>query len=112
MKIEIVGLVNFVLFIFLRFFSFEEKIISIACCFDGTISFPLSIWNHPGILQLNKEDKGYISREDTAENFLADDSSSDENMDYNVAVGGIHSSLCCFLYLAFSMCGHVICACC
>ncbi|XP_022742817.1 protein CHROMATIN REMODELING 20 isoform X2 [Durio zibethinus] len=45
------------------------------------------IWNHPGILQLNKEDRGYISREDTAENFLADDSFSDENMDYNVAVG-------------------------
>ncbi|XWS57776.1 hypothetical protein CRYUN_Cryun09bG0202200 [Craigia yunnanensis] len=45
------------------------------------------IWNHPGILQLNKEYRGYISREDTAENFLADDSSSDENMDYNAAVG-------------------------
>ncbi|XVF06452.1 hypothetical protein REPUB_Repub06bG0049200 [Reevesia pubescens] len=44
------------------------------------------IWNHPGILQL-KEDRGYISREDAAENFLADDSSSDENIDYNVAVG-------------------------
>ncbi|XVF42366.1 hypothetical protein PTKIN_Ptkin01aG0356300 [Pterospermum kingtungense] len=45
------------------------------------------IWNHPGILQLNKEERAYISREDAAENFLADDSSSDENMDYNVAVG-------------------------
>ncbi|XWS58430.1 hypothetical protein CRYUN_Cryun08bG0033000 [Craigia yunnanensis] len=45
------------------------------------------IWNHPGILQLNKEDRGYISREEAAENFLADDGSSDENIDYNVAVG-------------------------
>ncbi|KAH9706871.1 protein CHROMATIN REMODELING 20 [Citrus sinensis] len=38
------------------------------------------IWNHPGILQLTK-DKGYPSRED------AEDSSSDENMDYNVVIG-------------------------
>lgn len=45
------------------------------------------IWNHPGILQLKKEERAYISREDTTENFIADDSSSDENMDYNVAVG-------------------------
>ncbi|KAE8699169.1 Protein CHROMATIN REMODELING 20 [Hibiscus syriacus] len=36
------------------------------------------IWNHPGILQLNK---------DAVENFLADESSSDENIDYNVDVG-------------------------
>ncbi|KAK6288945.1 hypothetical protein POUND7_000486 [Theobroma cacao] len=41
------------------------------------------IWNHPGILQF-KEDRGYITREDAAE---ADDSSSDENIDYNVTVG-------------------------
>lgn len=45
------------------------------------------IWNHPGILQLNKEDRNYISREDAAENFLADESSSDENVDYNLGVG-------------------------
>ncbi|OMO84522.1 SNF2-related protein [Corchorus capsularis] len=46
------------------------------------------IWNHPGILQLNKEDRGSITREDAAENFLADDSSSDENIDYNNVAGG------------------------
>ncbi|XP_031283826.1 protein CHROMATIN REMODELING 20 isoform X1 [Pistacia vera] len=39
------------------------------------------IWNHPGILQLKKEDRGYPSRED------AEDSSSDENLDYNVVIG-------------------------
>ncbi|KAK1581796.1 hypothetical protein Q3G72_009099 [Acer saccharum] len=39
------------------------------------------IWNHPGILQLKKEDRGYPRRED------AEDSSSDENIDYNVVVG-------------------------
>ncbi|KAK8712777.1 hypothetical protein V6N13_148005 [Hibiscus sabdariffa] len=55
------------------------------------------IWNHPGILQLNKEDRNYVSREDAAENFLADESSSDENIDYNVGVGdktrGMNDSL-------------------
>ncbi|KAK4799952.1 hypothetical protein SAY86_025317 [Trapa natans] len=40
------------------------------------------IWNHPGILQL-KEDRDYVRREETVENFLVDDSSSDENADFN-----------------------------
>ncbi|KAM5561744.1 protein CHROMATIN REMODELING 20 [Rosa sericea] len=40
------------------------------------------IWNHPGILQLRKDDKDYVRHEDGVENFLADDSSSDENTDY------------------------------
>ncbi|KAL8052253.1 hypothetical protein ABFX02_06G200400 [Erythranthe guttata] len=44
------------------------------------------IWNHPGILQLRKENKDSAKRED-AENCLADDSSSDENVDYNVIPG-------------------------
>ncbi|XP_031397920.1 protein CHROMATIN REMODELING 20 isoform X2 [Punica granatum] len=41
------------------------------------------IWNHPGILQLRKEDRDYVRREDAVENFLVDDSSSDENVDFN-----------------------------
>ncbi|KAL2455094.1 Protein CHROMATIN REMODELING 20 [Abeliophyllum distichum] len=41
------------------------------------------IWNHPGILQLMKDNKDDGKCEDV-ENFLADDSSSDENVDYNV----------------------------
>lgn len=46
------------------------------------------IWNHPGILQLTKEDKDYVRRtEDAVENFLVDDSSSDENIDYNMDIG-------------------------
>ncbi|KAK4282924.1 hypothetical protein QN277_014241 [Acacia crassicarpa] len=45
------------------------------------------IWNHPGILQLTKEEKDYVRQEDAVENFLVDDSSSDENSDYNVPVG-------------------------
>lgn len=48
----------------------------------------LQIWNHPGILQLMKENKDNIRREDPVENFLVDDCSSDENMDYNVISGG------------------------
>ncbi|KAM1354098.1 hypothetical protein ACFX2H_033496 [Malus domestica] len=45
------------------------------------------IWNHPGILQLRKDDKDYERRGDAVENFLADDSSSDENIDYNLGFG-------------------------
>lgn len=46
------------------------------------------ICNHPGILQLMKEDKDFVRREEAVENFLADDSSSDDNMDYNMATRG------------------------
>ncbi|XP_062084347.1 protein CHROMATIN REMODELING 20 [Humulus lupulus] len=42
------------------------------------------IWNHPGILQLKKDDKDSVKREDAVDNFLADESSSDENIDYNM----------------------------
>lgn len=52
---------------------------------------------------MKKEERAYISREDTTENFIADDSSSDENMDYNVAVGGITLSLCCFPYFVLCL---------
>ncbi|XP_011038466.1 PREDICTED: protein CHROMATIN REMODELING 20-like isoform X2 [Populus euphratica] len=40
------------------------------------------IWNHPGILQLRKG-REYVGN---VENFLADDCSSDENVDYNTIV--------------------------
>ncbi|KAL5566846.1 hypothetical protein UlMin_030010 [Ulmus minor] len=42
------------------------------------------IWNHPGILQLKKDDKDYARRDDAVENFLADEISSDENVDDNM----------------------------
>ncbi|XP_019439925.1 PREDICTED: protein CHROMATIN REMODELING 20 isoform X2 [Lupinus angustifolius] len=45
------------------------------------------IWNHPGILQLTKEDKEYVKHEDPVENFLVDDSSSDDNSDCNLLAG-------------------------
>ncbi|CAK7341191.1 unnamed protein product [Dovyalis caffra] len=44
------------------------------------------IWNHPGILQLRKG-RDYVGREDNVENFLADDCSSDENVDHNTIFG-------------------------
>lgn len=46
----------------------------------------VQIWNHPGILQLRKENKDSAKCEDV-EN-LADDCSSDENIDYNIIPGG------------------------
>ena len=37
---------------------------------------------------MTTEDKYYARREDSVENFLADDSSSDDNIDYNMVLGG------------------------
>ncbi|XP_037405485.1 protein CHROMATIN REMODELING 20-like isoform X1 [Triticum dicoccoides] len=37
------------------------------------------IWNHPGLLQMAKEQRGSLRREDAVENFLTDESSSDDN---------------------------------
>lgn len=48
------------------------------------------IWNHPGILQLTKEDRDYVRRGVAVENFLVDGSSSDENIDYNMVLEGIY----------------------
>ncbi|EYU39777.1 hypothetical protein MIMGU_mgv1a0201931mg, partial [Erythranthe guttata] len=44
------------------------------------------IWNHPGILQLSRENKNRVKYEDV-EDCLANDSSSDENTDCNVISG-------------------------
>lgn len=49
----------------------------------------VQIWNHPSILQLKKDDRAYGSCGDTTDTFLADNNSSDENIDYNTVVGGI-----------------------
>ncbi|TKY52100.1 CHROMATIN REMODELING 20 [Spatholobus suberectus] len=56
-------------------------------CFFAGYQALARIWNHPGILQLTKEVKDYVKHEDAVENFLVDDSSSDENSDYNVLAG-------------------------
>ncbi|KAH0433769.1 hypothetical protein IEQ34_026952 [Dendrobium chrysotoxum] len=41
------------------------------------------IWNHPGLLQLAKEHKDSLKREDAVENFIVDDMSSDENVEHS-----------------------------
>ncbi|KAK7376285.1 hypothetical protein VNO78_34749 [Psophocarpus tetragonolobus] len=56
-------------------------------CFFAGYQALARIWNHPGILQLTKEVKDFEKHEDAVENFLVDDSSSDENSDYNVLTG-------------------------
>ncbi|XP_020224991.1 protein CHROMATIN REMODELING 20 isoform X2 [Cajanus cajan] len=56
-------------------------------CFFAGYQALARIWNHPGILQLTKEVKDYVKHEDAVENFLVDDSSSDENSDFNVLAG-------------------------
>ncbi|MED6164725.1 hypothetical protein PIB30_092936 [Stylosanthes scabra] len=55
-------------------------------CFFAGYQALARIWNHPGILQLTKEDKDYVKQEEAVENFIVDDCSSDDNSDIN-AVG-------------------------
>ncbi|XP_019054212.1 PREDICTED: protein CHROMATIN REMODELING 20 isoform X2 [Nelumbo nucifera] len=56
------------------------------CFFTGYQALA-QIWNHPGLLQMTKEQKDYLRREDAVENFLVDDSSSDDNIDREMQVG-------------------------
>lgn len=37
---------------------------------------------------MTTEEKYYARREDVVENFLADESSSDDNIDYSIVLGG------------------------
>ncbi|ONM06077.1 chromatin complex subunit A [Zea mays] len=39
------------------------------------------VWNHPGLLQMAKEQRGNLRREDAVENFMMDESSSDDNVE-------------------------------
>ncbi|CAN6293341.1 unnamed protein product [Urochloa humidicola] len=39
------------------------------------------VWNHPGLLQMAKEQRGNLRREDAVENFMMDESSSDDNIE-------------------------------
>ncbi|KAG9447661.1 hypothetical protein H6P81_013789 [Aristolochia fimbriata] len=58
----------------------NEKVIRRSCFFAGYQALA-QIWNHPGLLQLAKEYKDRHRQEDAVENFLVDDSSSDDNLD-------------------------------
>ncbi|XP_078427682.1 P-loop containing nucleoside triphosphate hydrolases superfamily protein [Wolffia australiana] len=50
-------------------------------CFFSGYQALAQIWNHPGLLQLVKEHKYNARQEDSVENFLMDDSSSDDNVE-------------------------------
>ncbi|KAJ1295322.1 hypothetical protein BS78_01G215300 [Paspalum vaginatum] len=39
------------------------------------------VWNHPGLLQMAKDQRGNLRREDAVENFMMDESSSDDNVE-------------------------------
>ncbi|KAF8401988.1 hypothetical protein HHK36_012939 [Tetracentron sinense] len=56
-------------------------------CFFAGYQALAQIWNHPGLLQMSKEHKDYLRGEDAVENFLVDDSSSDDNMERDILVG-------------------------
>lgn len=64
----------------------------------------MQIWNHPGILQLRKENKDSAKCEDV-EN--PDDISSDENIDYNMIPGGTLDLSCSFC-VPFLSCNIVV----
>lgn len=52
-------------------------------CFFSCYQILSQILNHPGLLQLAKEQRYNLKREDGVENFLVDDSYSDDNLDDN-----------------------------
>ncbi|XP_062205430.1 protein CHROMATIN REMODELING 20 [Phragmites australis] len=45
------------------------------------------VWNHPGLLQMAKEQRGNLRQEDAVENFLMDESSSDDNVENSLPNG-------------------------
>ncbi|KAF9612310.1 hypothetical protein IFM89_038913, partial [Coptis chinensis] len=63
-----------------------EKIVRRRCFFAGYQALA-QIWNHPGVLQLAKEHKNHLKPEYAMENFLVDDSSSDDNLEGDMQNG-------------------------
>lgn len=70
----------YICFTFLDYINDISQFHRITCCFQ--------ILNHPGILQLMKENKGRSKFRDL-EKCVADESLGDENIEYNVISGGI-----------------------
>ncbi|XP_058095092.1 protein CHROMATIN REMODELING 20 isoform X2 [Magnolia sinica] len=56
-------------------------------CFFAGYQALAQIWNHPGLLQMAKEHKDSLRREHAVENFVVDDSSSDDNIDRDMLNG-------------------------
>ncbi|PKA46223.1 DNA repair and recombination protein RAD54 [Apostasia shenzhenica] len=75
---------------FLDLHVFASDKVSRRSCFFAGYQALAQIWNHPGLLQLAKEQKGSMRREDAVENFF-DDTSSDDNMELNDMINGQES---------------------
>ncbi|KAK9087659.1 hypothetical protein Syun_030053 [Stephania yunnanensis] len=63
-----------------------EKFIGRRCFFAGYQALA-QIWNHPGLLQMGKEHRDHLTREDAVESFLVDVSSSDDELEREMQVG-------------------------
>ncbi|XP_020083908.1 protein CHROMATIN REMODELING 20 isoform X2 [Ananas comosus] len=68
------------------FTSASDKSIRRSCFFAGYQTLA-QIWNHPGLLQMAKEHRDHLRREDSVENFLEEDSYSDDNMENDLLNG-------------------------
>ncbi|CAA7390656.1 unnamed protein product [Spirodela intermedia] len=64
-----------------------EKSLIRRCFFSGYQALA-QIWNHPGLLQVAKEHRYNLRQEDPIENFLIDDSSSDDNFETSDMLDG------------------------
>lgn len=64
----------------------SEKTMRRSCFFVGYQALA-QIWNHPGLLQMAKEHRDFLRREDAVENFLVDESSSDDNIETDLPNG-------------------------
>ncbi|XXG90588.1 hypothetical protein AAC387_Pa12g2318 [Persea americana] len=56
-------------------------------CFFASYQALAQIWNHPGLLQMVKEQRGNLKSEDAVDYFIVDDSSSDDNMERDLLNG-------------------------
>ncbi|WOL15570.1 protein CHROMATIN REMODELING 20 isoform X1 [Canna indica] len=56
-------------------------------CFFAGYQALAQIWNHPGLLQMAKEHRDYLRQEDSIENFMVEDGSSDDNMENEFSNG-------------------------
>lgn len=68
----------------------SDKVVStdkVRRCFFAGYQALAQIWNHPGLLQMVKEQRDSIRREDAVDYILVDDSSSDDNMERDLLNG-------------------------
>ncbi|KAK1260994.1 Chromatin structure-remodeling complex protein SYD [Acorus gramineus] len=61
-------------------------------CFFAAYQALAQIWNHPGLLQMAKEYKDKLRRQEAIENSLIDGSSSDDNVERDVLNGEIYET--------------------